>query len=232
MTIFAYFTDDQIKLFLPDVKRISSLKISCHDVLLYSEEIQQIIYIKESDRKQNLNKRFMRQYQERDIRNMKRLMKNLFGARRGTKLFAQADKLDVLIVKKTSRLIWRYLQALNKLDGSVTYNNKTFHMVFDASSKTEKQMASVIYGAVYNRLKKHLVKIETTLKEKTLLENGKAYGELKKHVDFMTEACVYLQKQHCRLAGVKQLYVKGDMNVIVHNLGTEKQGVNNGEREL
>lgn len=219
MTIFSFFSDDKIKRFLPDVKRIHSGRTNCGHVLLYSEEIRQIIYIRQSERKQNLNKVFMRQYQERNIRNMRRLMLMDFGTKRGKKLFAQSDKLDVLIVQKASKLIWRYLWALNKREDSATYNKKTYHMVFEEKTKTEKQMASVIYGAVYRRLEKHLEKIETTLKEKTKLPNGHAYGELKARVDFMKDARDRMHQYHYKLIGIERLYDGGEMNVIVHYLG-------------
>ena len=221
MSLLSYFVDEQIKRFFPDVKRIRSKR---GDVMLYSEQFSQIIYIKQSARKQPMNKFFLRQYQERNIRNMKRMMIGKFGIKEGKKQFTKSDKLDILIAEKVSQKIWRYLSALNRLQDSSTYNRKTFHFVFDKRKKTNQEIASIIYGALYKRIKKQLISILDGLRQKRKKDfNGKAFGNLKIEIEIIQDVCFKLEGHYYRLMGEKRIYdvpkVPEELNIIFHNLG-------------
>ena len=116
---------------------------------------------------------------------MKRLMIKQFGPKEGIRLFTKADKLDILTVEKASKQIYRYLRELNRLDGSYTYNRKTFHMIFDRQKKSGKEAAGIIYGALYRRIERQYESTINKLKQKKRKDfNGKAFGDLKTQLKF------------------------------------------------
>lgn len=153
---------------------------------------------------------------------MKRLMICKFGPKEGGRLFSKADKLDVLIVDKVSKKIWRYLYALNRLDGSSTYNRKTFHLVFDKRKKSEQEIAGIVYGSLYRRIERQYESTINKLKQKKRKDfNGKAFGDLKSELNNMRDTCNKLASHHYMLMGEKlndSLPFPEELNIILHNL--------------
>ncbi len=207
MSIYTYFTDTIIHTIFPDVKRVRPLNPKANATLLYTEELKQIIYIRESKNKQALRIRDLRKYNERAVRNMRQLMKNKFGKKRGIKLYNEADKINVLVVERTLNTIWRLHRALNRLDNSATYNKKTIHMIFDKTKTKipEEKMASLIYKSLYTKFDRYKENIETSMKKKNKGKDKdkqiKPFNELKEKLESLDWTVRMLNHEYCKLAG-------------------------------
>jgi len=214
-SIYGYFTDNIIKRIIPDVKRIVNKRGSA--VLLFSEIIGQIVYIRNSQRKQSLKKAMMKEYHERSIREIKRLMIKKFGRKMGNKFFIESDKLVVLITDKICKNVYRFLWKFNKLGDKnpinpEVYNKKTFHMVFERRKKQEKEIAAKIYESLYKKISNHLECIEEGLRKKDKGNIIKPFNELKSTIECMKYSSIKLQSKYYELTGYRIPYVNYELS--------------------
>jgi hypothetical protein len=171
-SLHEYLHPKFLRLIYPDLK----CKISerANAVMYYSEQRNQMIYIKELIKARSISirafdgKGLIRDKMKNDA---KRKMQKLFGKKRGINRYNDAYKCFIFISANITPKIYRYL---NKLNYALKHNKTNImYLIFD----TEKYEYRTIAGAICNMLMKQYKKLHEisikTIKQKDMIPFGK-----------------------------------------------------------
>lgn len=202
-TIYSYFADTIIKSVYPDLKRVYSRR--AHALFLYSEQYNQLIYIKLL--KTKMKHRDLLLNLERGINDIDRMFKQEYGPRQGTKRFNETYKLQIIVCPRVYKPLYRHLWALNRLGktdkhtSTKTFNTHTYHMIFDSSKIKDMIIAGTIYGALYKKMNAHLESIKLALKQR----KKTAFDKVKTNINDLTASTHKLQSLHYQFIGERVL---------------------------
>jgi len=220
MAIFEYLSPVFLKKIYPDLK----MKISerANATLIYSEKFNQIIYIKQLNKKKSVTPKYFLQKEtglrDKIINDAERKMQRLYGRKRGLQRYKDSFKLIVFTTPNISNHFWQYLWAINmKLKHE---HKQIMYMVFETTKTPDKEITGIICGALTKQYKA-LYQISMQTANKTIKY---PFGKLKLKLDDLKYALSKLESKYYECSSHDTLkkkfdetFAKYDYNIIIHN---------------